>query len=257
MMTRGGLRSIATDGEPVAQAALPIGSVTQNAVHVSGWWVPAGDPWFIPHLRATGGRMDRETMATALKYVADSKRMDDVGAHIGTWARPLSDHFEKVVAPEPDAEVFQLLLAKPRDASACGKVRPVRLALWDEAARLELHRIGVNSGENRVAPVNGKLGGQPVQAVRLDDLALDRVGLIKINVEGAGLHVLNGAIRTITTCRPVVVVEKGHAGCGTSVMLAALSMIEVARHPIAPCFPVENVVMAWPPDTSRLRRISC
>lgn len=46
-----------------------------------------------------------------------------------------------------------------------------------------------------------------VECATLDSFSLEKVGFIKIDVEGSELDVLNGAIETVHTWRPIVLVE--------------------------------------------------
>jgi FkbM family methyltransferase len=49
---------------------------------------------------------------------------------------------------------------------------------------------------------------EKVQALRLDSLGLARLDLLKIDVEGAELDVLAGAIETIKRCKPYIMAER-------------------------------------------------
>ena len=51
-----------------------------------------------------------------------------------------------------------------------------------------------------------------VQQISLDAMALPRVDLIKLDIEGMELEALEGARQLIETCRPVVLVEQIKAG---------------------------------------------
>ena len=53
-----------------------------------------------------------------------------------------------------------------------------------------------------------------VRAITLDSLALRRVDLLKIDVEGMECEVLEGARRTIRQSLPVVIIEHLKAGAG-------------------------------------------
>jgi hypothetical protein len=64
-----------------------------------------------------------------------------------------------------------------------------------------------------------------VPALRLDDYALDRVGFIKIDVEGHELAVLKGAEATIRGSMPslLVEIEERHSLCGIQNVTAFLT----------------------------------
>jgi hypothetical protein len=49
--------------------------------------------------------------------------------------------------------------------------------------------------------------GEPVSQIRIDDLGLDKCDLIKIDVEGMDLDVLNGAHGVISELKPIIFVE--------------------------------------------------
>lgn len=53
----------------------------------------------------------------------------------------------------------------------------------------------------------GVMPGSQVKTLRLDDLDLNHVGVLKIDVEGWEPHLLEGAKQTIQRCSPLVVVE--------------------------------------------------
>ena len=74
----------------------------EDAQQICGWWVPEGDPYFGPLIRKTAGQIDTDVIVAALNHVTERGRAIDVGAHIGTWTRPLAGCFEEVVAIEPD-----------------------------------------------------------------------------------------------------------------------------------------------------------
>jgi hypothetical protein len=54
-------------------------------------------------------------------------------------------------------------------------------------------------------PVGNEAGD--VRAIALDELALEKVALFKVDTQGADLRVLQGAMDTIRRCRPTVLFE--------------------------------------------------
>jgi len=170
----------------------------------------AGEEWE-PHVR---------------KAIEEAARPDgiaiDAGAYIGIHTLTMSRCFSTVHAFEPQLGVFQVL---------CGNLAlNERLnvvthngALYDRSIAMRLapqdhQEVGVpmvggdvdyNLIENAAAlSFEIAAPGDPhVDAIALDDLALENISLIKIDTQGSDLRVLVGAERTIARSKPVVLFE--------------------------------------------------
>jgi FkbM family methyltransferase len=126
----------------------------------------------------------------------------DVGAWFGPWSYWLSRRVESVVAFEPNPAVAAVL---DRWLGATVDVRPV--ALSDTAGNGRLAISGRTRGEEGESHLGTGDGGVPVAVSTLDAQGLERVRLLKIDVEGHELGVLEGARNTLEEWHPVVVVE--------------------------------------------------
>lgn len=136
----------------------------------------------------------------------------EVGANIGTHTQVFSrlvGKRGKVLAFEPQRVVFQTLCANMA-LNSIVNVLAYQMAL------------GENEGEVRIPPidysrvynyggisVDGFESGERVPLKRLDDFLddIDRLRLIKVDVEGMELQVLKGAQETIKTFSPILYVE--------------------------------------------------
>ena len=136
----------------------------------------------------------------------------EVGANIGTS----SVFFAKRVAPtgvvvafEPQRVVFQMLCANVA-LSALTNVNAYQQAVGAERGSINVPMIETNAPNNfgglELTAANAPRG-QQVPLVRIDDLRLSRLKLLKVDVEGMELPVLQGAAETIRALRPVLYVE--------------------------------------------------
>ena len=132
----------------------------------------------------------------------------DVGAHVGHWALRLAGKASKVIAVEANPDTASTL----RRNLALNDIRNVdviEVAAWDSRTKLRLFDPNdhIEGGSTRVLPVdNGHAG--TVQADRLDDvITVDRLDLVKIDVEGADLHVLRGMSGLLDAHKPTLFVE--------------------------------------------------
>jgi FkbM family methyltransferase len=85
----------------------------------------------------------------------------------------------------------------------CSNIIFHRVALGDKHQIVEMNRSNSsNEGNTSVG-----FGGDTVEMQRLDDLRLTNVSLIKIDVEGYEDQVIEGALETILSQKPVLIVE--------------------------------------------------
>ena len=153
------------------------------------------------------GLLERE-LPIAIAAVGPGTRAIDVGANAGLYTYALSRTGASVEAFEPQAAWVRVLDAF---ASARPNVRVHQVALGD-SRRNEMLHIPVNDGRARTGHASLR---RPAAAARtesvevrpLDDFGFGDVALIKIDVEGAELGVIGGALETIARHRPLLLVE--------------------------------------------------
>lgn len=141
----------------------------------------------------------------------------DIGAHHGLYTLLASKrvgHEGRVVAFEPSPRERKLLARNVR-LNSCRNVRIQPFALGSKRMRTNLHLVdGGEDGCNSLRPpaVNFATHLVPVEVYRFDDvspkLGLRQVDFVKLDVEGAELDVLNGALALLNAApRPVLLVE--------------------------------------------------
>ena len=154
-------------------------------------------------------------------YVVPGSTAVDVGAYIGTHAMlmgRLVGSAGTVYAFEPQRKVYRELVQNVALNGMEDVVAPLRLALGNQSAVIEVNRpsvidvAGPAAGAAAVpvlveSGVGVGAGGDKAERRPLDDFGLTNVSLVKIDVEGHENSVLEGAGRTIAENRPVVVLE--------------------------------------------------
>ena len=119
----------------------------------------------------------------------------DIGAHVGTWSASLADNFERIIAFEPQLDVYNCLCGNIALNALSSKTTCHNVALSDSYGERALkYTIAGEGGASLV--VNGN-ETERVQIQRLDSYKIKNVSLIKIDVEGAELDVLRGAVQTL------------------------------------------------------------
>ena len=132
----------------------------------------------------------------------------DVGAHVGHWTLRAAKRCKQVIAVEANPGTA-LRLAENLELNGLGNVTVHQVAAWDERARLYVHNHHGGAEHDGTDQVNATPGAVPVEAHRLDVLLadLDRVDVIKIDVEGADLHVIRGLTELLVQHRPRLFIE--------------------------------------------------
>jgi FkbM family methyltransferase len=176
---------------------------------------PATDSYFSDlHNHMAGNKFFRKVLTS---YVRPGSTVIDVGANIGVTTMLTSKLVpqSRIVAIEPSPIAFNCLRSTV-EANGLRGVTVLQLCVSD--GRLPsvhlLETTGNLSGSHIIAsdhPTTTVEGGRSVIAKALDsvvdELALDRVDLVKIDVEGYELDVLNGMSRTIAKFAPLIFME--------------------------------------------------
>jgi FkbM family methyltransferase len=168
------------------------------------------------------GEHESELWPIVAPLLPDGGVLLDVGAHVGHWALRLAGRAGHVYAVEPNPAAASGLRRNVA-LNDVGNVTVLEFAAWDETGwlRLDDPHGKESGGSTRTVPLKNAdtahaepVGAElntAVPARRLDrtpELAgLDRLDLVKLDVEGADLHALRGMAGLLERHRPVLFVE--------------------------------------------------
>ena len=166
---------------------------------VNGWWIPNGDeekhhPNFLEH--------DQKLFDVIKQHSPSFQHAVDVGGNVGKWATELSKSFAKVSAFEPvdyHIECFE---------KNCDKIK-----------NIDLYKYGLSDKPCRGTPdifIEGHYGSTriledkdgTIELKTLDSLDFDHIDVLKIDVEGRELHVLQGSNNVLKNLSPLIVIER-------------------------------------------------
>jgi FkbM family methyltransferase len=155
-----------------------------------------------------------------VKYALPGSNVIDVGAHIGTHALTMAycvGNKGRVFAFEPQPKIFRELFLNLRinllknisciwgaAGAKKGTIEIGPLAAGNEGAT-PLIKTSFSSGKWSSKVIGGT--GVFVDVIAIDSLKLDKVSLIKIDVERMENRVLEGARETIRKNKPVIILE--------------------------------------------------
>jgi FkbM family methyltransferase len=133
----------------------------------------------------------------------------DVGAHVGHYALRAAAKASQVIAIEANPDTAARL-GHNLGLNGITNVTVHNVAAWDERTRMNLlspHACERDGSTQVLAAAEGDDGF--VDGVPLDELlaGLERLDLVKVDVEGADLHVLRGMAATLARLRPVLFIE--------------------------------------------------
>jgi FkbM family methyltransferase len=148
----------------------------------------------------------------------------DIGAFIGTHTLAFSRKVGgagTVYAFEPQPSFFEVL-RKNTEQNALTNVRALSLAVADRDGRAEIREIDTNDtcnfGQASVSAASDGVLRCIVELITVDQLALNRCDLIKIDAEDMEINVLRGAQQTLRSMRPFVSAECNSLEYGWSVV---------------------------------------
>jgi len=133
----------------------------------------------------------------------------DVGAHVGRYTIPIAKFLNKgiVVAVEAAPENY-VALVKNVKLNELNNILVFNVAAWREESELTLH-FSEYSGRHTVKGSSNlvyKVLARPIDAI-IAEYGIKRVDLVKIDVEGAEVEVLEGMKRSIEKFKPNLLIE--------------------------------------------------
>lgn len=173
---------------------------TRTGAIGSAWLAYKWYRWGDPHVRLLSRLCDRRRISV------------DVGAHFGEFTIFMRFFSASVIAFECNPALANGLKTR---FGASVDIRPDAVSNVSGTAQLRIPKLRaeVNLGRATIEGSNELRGDftdvllVPVKTVRLDDVVAGRVGLIKVDVEGHEMAVLEGAARILREDRPNLIVE--------------------------------------------------
>ena len=189
-------------------------SIREVAVNIGGKkYRITSDDAFLDHIK---NGFEPEMVKLFKTLASDSEVVLDIGANIGCTAILFGELAKSVYAFEPSPSTFRFL-EKNIANSGLRNVFLQNIGLGAEPGEFTLTVAPSNRHGAYVSNQTQASAGHFVENIvirRVDEvlkpLNLPKVDFIKIDVEGFEGQVLRGAVQTLSTHRPVVVLELNH-----------------------------------------------
>lgn len=201
----------------VAQESLPQRLLSETRIVKAVASTPEGEFLFDIRDAAVGWSLARgswETVETAfVKHVVTaSDLVIDVGANLGWYSVVAAKIAGAVIAFEPDALNYELLLDNLTRNKLRERVVPLQIALSDVDEELEFELSENNFGDHRVRrPLSSgtefyaegtrrtvRVKGRPLDSVLEElDVAKSPIKLLKIDTQGSEVRILRGARKAL------------------------------------------------------------
>jgi FkbM family methyltransferase len=164
---------------------------------IDGQWWPVGDVSCRPAILADVGMSENSW----LNFATGRDVVIQAGGNCGIYPKMLSKHFKTVYTFEPDADNFNCLQLNATEPN----IYAYPWALGEKAGATELCRVITNAGAHYMK------GPGDIPVVTIDEMDYAGCNLIALDVEGAELLALKGAVNTIKRFKPAIIIEeKGH-----------------------------------------------
>lgn len=166
--------------------------------------------WLYIRYKAAKELWQGEAEVKLLPFLVDRARnVVDAGANKGTYTYVLARLARHAYAFEPNPKMFDIL---ERTASHNVTASPSALSNRSGTAILRVPMSGTGGYSNQGASlseikVSGRFAPIEVTTQRLDEIALQNIGFIKIDVEGFEQEVIDGALETIARDKPTLLIE--------------------------------------------------
>jgi len=166
---------------------------------IRGWVLPEQDQHISEYLDAANSDIYQPVhQKTSISFCNNFRTAIDIGAHVGLWARGLTEKFNNVICFEPCADFIPYLVEN------APKAKIFNNALGEKEDTVKINMLNENTGASHI--VRGATGDIPV--LTLDSFNFNDVDFIKIDVEGYEYEVVKGGYETLKRNHPVIIVEQ-------------------------------------------------
>jgi FkbM family methyltransferase len=138
-------------------------------------------------------------------FIQPDEQFIDIGANIGRYTVTLAKKCREVYAFEPFPKTYDYLV-RNIELNELRNVRTFPVAIWNKVEIVKFH-VKKSSGINSIVEPENAITEIEVTALPLDYFSFIKIGLIKIDVEGAEVEVLKGMTENLKIYRPRVIVE--------------------------------------------------
>jgi FkbM family methyltransferase len=165
----------------------------------------------------------------------------DVGAQIGSYTLMAASSGAIVYSLEPDSNNRRFLTRNLNINNL--KANIIKYGAWNKKDTLAFRShdaISSIKGVSEVASTHPALDRIVVNTIDnlVNELGINRIDVIKMDIEGAEIEAIEGAEKTIKLHRPVLMIEAYHIRNGEKTLKSAVSLLN--KHGI----PNENIICA-------------
>lgn len=162
----------------------------------------------IDYFEQSGGAPEAPLIEWASQFLVPNRAFFDIGSHVGTWGITYAMLGAQTFAFEANPSIAELCKMGFAANGLFPSCTNVALSNKRGTARLTAPHIDCGGG-SIVREFDNPVVDIPVNMVMLDDFVdlLPYVGFMKIDVEGAELDVLGGAVKKIMADRPTIIFE--------------------------------------------------
>ena len=132
-------------------------------------------------------------------FVKEDKVFVDIGAHIGTWSWTIAQYSKMTYTFECNPEVYNCLCANIFLKELSHKIKAYPYGISNQEDILTYYIRSKDGGGNGFTMLENddNIESLSIQTKKLDDFKILDIGLIKIDVEGHELEVLQGSVETL------------------------------------------------------------
>ena len=172
------------------------------------------------------GEWAMDELSLLAQIISSNMCVLDVGAFIGTHSLAFSEFVGKkgkVYSFEPRKEIYAIL-SENLSINDCKNVTALNIGLAEKEKNLDLQSIDLNELVNFGGLSLESDFGTPssntyqIHISTIDSLEIEKIDVIKLDVEGMERSVLDGAVETISRDRPIVFCECNSLSAGYEIL---------------------------------------